>query len=160
MIDLFAAIALVLLIAGVAGSFIPMAPGAVFSLAGVTVYWWSTGFTEPGIFAVVLLYLTALTALFFDLFAGAIGSKAGGASSKTVHMAAIAGLVFFFIGGPLGTIIGIAAVVYLREYLLTGESRGSLKAALYTVISTLGSAIVQGIMTGITLALFLATLIF
>lgn len=159
MMELFAALAVLLLLAGVVGSFLPMVPGALLSLAGVTVYWWSTGFSSPGLFSVALMYLTALTALAFDLFAGAVGSKAGGASNKTVHMAAIAGLLFFFVGGPLGTIIGITAVVFLREYLLTGETKGSSKAALYTIASVLGSALVQGVMTGLTLLIFLISML-
>ena len=157
--ELFTIIALVLLIAGVIGSFVPLAPGALISIIGVTVYWWSTGFSSPHLLIVLLMYLTAFTALFFDLFAGAVGSKAGGASNKTVQMSAIAGILFFFVGGPVGTIIGITAVVFLREYLLTGESMESLNAAIYTIVSVLGSALVQGVMTGLTLLIFLAVLL-
>lgn len=160
MIDLFLAAALVLLVAGVVGSFVPMAPGAVFSILGVSLYWWSTGFSEPGSAVLILLYLTSITALVFDLFAGAIGSKFGGASSETVKMSAIAGLLFFFIGGPVGTIVGITIVVLLREYLLTGKPLGSMKAAFYTIVSILGSALVQGLMTGLTLLIFLGSLLF
>lgn len=157
--DLFTGLAIALLILGVVGAFLPMMPGALISLVGLSVYWWSTGFTQPHILIVILLYLTGLTALLFDLFAGAIGSKAGGASNKTVHSAAIAGVLFFFVGGPFGTIIGIALVVYLREYLLTEDSDKSFKAALYTTASMLGSTLVQGALTGLMLLVFLATLL-
>ncbi|PSH02182.1 MAG: DUF456 domain-containing protein, partial [Nanohaloarchaea archaeon QH_8_44_6] len=112
----------------------------------------------PSTVIVFLLYLTALTALLFDLFAGAIGSKAGGASNKTVQMAAVAGLIFFFVTGPIGMIAGVTGVVLAREYLITGESKKSLKAAAYTAISVLGSAIIQGFLTGLTLIIFLAAL--
>lgn len=156
--ELLTAVAIVLLVAGVIGSFVPLAPGALISITGVTVYWWSTGFSSPGIFVVFLMYLTAFVALFFDFFAGAVGSKAGGASDKTVQMSAIAGILFFFVGGPVGTIIGITAVVFLREYLLTEESMESSKAAIYTIVSVLGSALVQGAITGLTLLIFLAAL--
>lgn len=157
--DLFTGLAIVLLILGVIGAFVPMMPGALISLVGLTVYWWNTGFTQPHILIVILLYLTGLTALLFDLFAGAIGSKAGGASNKTVHAAAIAGVLFFFVGGPFGTIIGIGLVVYLREYLLTQDSDGSLRAALYTTGSMLGSTLVQGALTGLMLLILVATLL-
>lgn len=159
MADLITGLTLLLLIAGVIGSFVPLVPGALLSIAGVTLYWWGTGFTQPNIVVVALLYLTALTAFIFDLFAGAIGSKAGGASNKTVQMAAIAGLIFFFIAGPVGTILGVAGVVLAREYLLTGESDKSMKAAIYTSISVLGSAIIQGFLTGLTLVIFLLALL-
>lgn len=153
------AITLGLLVAGIIGSFIPLVPGALLSITGITLYWWNTGFTRPGAFALILLYLTSFTALLFDFFAGAVGSKVGGASNKTVQMAAIAGVVLFFVAGPVGTIIGIVSVVLIREYLLTKSSESSLKAAVYTAISILGSAVTQGILTGLTLVIFLLTLI-
>ncbi|MFB6180939.1 MAG: DUF456 family protein [Candidatus Nanohalobium sp.] len=157
--EVLTVVALLLLILGVVGAFAPVMPGALVSLIGVTVYWWSTGFTQPHILIVVLLYLTGLTALLFDLFAGAIGSKAGGASDRTVHAAAVAGALFFFVAGPFGTILGITVVVYLREYLLTQDSDGSLKAALYTTASMLGSVLVQGVLTGLMLLVFLTALL-
>ncbi len=157
--EVLTVVALLLLVVGVVGAFLPMMPGALISLIGVTVYWWSTGFTQPHILIVVLLYLTGLTALLFDLFAGAIGSKAGGASDRTVHAAAVAGILFFFVGGPFGTIVGIALVVYLREYLLTDDSDKSFKAALYTTASMLGSTLVQGVLTGLMLLILVATLL-
>lgn len=158
--ELFVGLAFALLVVGVAGSFLPMVPGALISLVGLSVYWWSTGFSEPHIFLVVLLYMTGFTALLFDMFAGAVGSKAGGASNSTVQAAALAGLLFFFIGGPAGTIIGITLVVYFREYLLTDDSDKSMKAAIYTTASMLGSALVQGVLTGLILIILGLTVIF
>lgn len=159
MVDIILGATVLLLAAGVIGSFVPMMPGALLSMIGVTLYWWSTGFTSPSIPVVILLYFTAFTALIFDLFAGAVGSKAGGASNKTVQMASIAGILFFFIGGPLGTIIGVTAVVLAREYLLTGKPEKSLKTAIYTTGSILGSSIVQGVLTGLALIIFISALL-
>lgn len=159
MADLIIGLTLILLLAGLIGSFVPLMPGALLSITGISFYWWQTGFTQPNILIVALLYFTALTAFTFDLFAGSIGSKAGGASNKTVQMAAVAGLVFFFIAGPIGTILGVGIVVLVREYLLTRDSDRSMKAAVYTSISVLGSAIIQGFLTGLTLIIFLLTLL-
>jgi uncharacterized protein YqgC (DUF456 family) len=157
--DIILILTLALLVAGVIGSFLPLVPGSLISIAGISIYWWSTGFTQPSALPLILMYLTAFTALIFDLFAGAIGSKAGGASDKTVQMAAIAGLIFFFVAGPIGTIVGITAVVLMREYLLTGDPEISLRAAFYTIVSVLGSAIIQGALTGLTIGIFILTLI-
>lgn len=148
---------LLLLLIGFIGSFTPLIPGALFSVTGITVYWWSTGFSEPGVFIMFLIYLTGLSALLFDIFAGAVGSKIGGASNKTVQMAAIAGIIFFFVAGPLGTLAGITGVVMAREYLLTGEKDMSIRKALYTGLSVMGSALIQGFLTGFMLVVFLVT---
>lgn len=153
--DLITLLTLGLLAAGIIGSFVPLVPGSLLSIIGITLYWWSTGFSKVGIIAVAMIYLTALTALFFDLFAGAIGSKVGGASDKTVKMAAIAGIIFFFIGGPIGTLVGVTLVVFLREHLLTGKTRTSLRSAVYTTGSILGSALVQAFFTSMALLIFL-----
>ena len=158
-VEVVLVLALVLLLAGIVGSFLPMMPGAVFSLVGLTIYWWNTGFTRPHVLIVALLYMTGLTALLFDWFAGAVGSKAGGASDSTVKAAAAAGILFFFVGGPVGTFVGIAAVVYLREYLITEDSDRSLKAALYTTASMLGSTLVQGFLTGMMLLILVLTVL-
>ena len=50
-------LAFVLLVAGVVGSLVPQMPGAPFSVAGVLVYWWGTGFSQPGILLLVVLVL-------------------------------------------------------------------------------------------------------
>lgn len=157
--EMFVGLAFVLLVLGVVGSFLPMMPGALLSLVGISVYWWSSGFSEPHVLIVILLYLTGFTALLFDMFAGAIGSKAGGASNSTVHASAVAGILFFFVGGPIGTIIGITLVVYFREYLLTEDSNKSMKATIYTTASMLGSALVQGGLTCLMLIILGLTVI-
>lgn len=148
-----------LMIAGIAGSLIPSMPGPLVSMLGVGVYWWSTGFAQPGLLALVLLFGTGLTALVFDSLSGYLGSKVGGANSSTAYSAAIAGLLMFFVAGPLGVIIGVSGVVLVREYLRTGELRGSMRASGFTLVSVMASSLVQGILTFLMLIIFLLTLV-
>ncbi len=158
--DLFAILAILLLILGVAGSLTPMVPGALLSISGLLVYSWNTGFTEPNLFVFIVLILTGLTALIFDWLAGSVAAKAGGASNRTTVAAGIVGLLAFFLAVPVGTVVGVAVTVYIREFLRTGENNQSLKAGIYSAIGVLGSSIVQFVLTALMLIVFLATLIF
>lgn len=146
-----------LLIAGVVGSIVPMLPGALFSLAGIIVYYFYT--PDPGLFFTAFLVLTAVFALATDWFAGSIAAKYGGASSKTSLMAGIAGVLgFIFLGGPIGLAVAVAATVLVREYLIHGNEQKGLKAAFYATIGILGSAVIQTFLTASILVAFLLAL--
>lgn len=160
MAEVFLVIAVLLMIVGVIGSFVPLLPGAMLSIIGVLVYWWSTGYTSPGLIFLLLFILLGLFAVLVDYFAGAISAKAGGASNTTTLIAAIAGLIFLFILGPIGVIIGTGLTVFLLEFWRKGETEGSLKAALYATIGVLSSALVQFLITLSLLIGFIFVLIF
>lgn len=147
-------IVLALLLAGIAGSIIPMAPGAVFTLIGVGVYFFMTD--DPSMIFTVFAALTGLFALATDWFAGSIAANYGGASNRTSLMAGLAGVLgFVFLGGPIGLAVAVAATVFFREYLIHGDSDKGMKAAVYATIGVLGSALIQMILTGSILIAFL-----
>ncbi|QGA80763.1 DUF456 domain-containing protein [Candidatus Nanohalobium constans] len=152
-------IVIILLFAGVIGSIVPMAPGALFSLAGVIIYFFST--EDPSILFTVFGILTAGFTLLVDWFAGSIAAKYGGASSKTSLAAGIGGLIGFIVtaGNPLGLAAGVALTVLIREYLIHGGERDSLKAAVYATIGVLGSSIVQAVLTASILIAFLISMV-
>ena len=150
---------LVLLVAGVIGSIVPMMPGALFSLAAVVIYFFRAD--DPSLLFTVFGTITSAFALFVDWFAGAVAAKYGGASKKTSIAAAVAGLFgFFFMGGPLGLALAVSVTVFVREYLIHGRSGDGAKAAVYATIGVLGSAFVQAMLTGSVLLAYLITLLF
>lgn len=143
-----------LLIAGVVGSIVPMMPGALFSLAAVLIYFFQD--PDPSIFFVVFGALTSVFALAVDWFAGAVAANYGGASKKTSMAAAVTGFLgFIFLGGPVGLAFAVSLTVFFREYLIHGDQEDGAKAALYATIGVLGSAVIQGMLTGSVLLAFL-----
>jgi len=152
--DLVTVAAFALLALGVIGSVAPLLPGALLSLSGVYLYWWHAGYAEPGLFALAAFTVVGLTALVADYFGGAIAAGAGGASTRTVAVAAVAGIVLFFLAGPLGTLLGVAATVFALEVYRLGDLRRGTKATLFAVLGMLGSALVQVLLTGAMLAGF------
>lgn len=153
---LVALLAFVLLVAGVVGSIVPQLPGAPFSIAGVLLYWWNSGFTEPGTLLLVGLLLIGLLTLAIDWLGGAVAAKVGGASTTTAVIAGLAGIVLFFVaGGPIGMLLGMAATVFVVEYYRQQDAKASAKAALVTTLGILSSAVMQAVLTGTILVTML-----
>lgn len=141
--DPWVLVAFALLVAGVAGSVLPLVPGPALSLAGVAVYWWASGYADPSMPVLAVLLLVGFVGVAVDLFGGALGASAGGASATTTLAAGVVGLVLFFIAGPVGVVAGVAGTVFLVEYLKARDARGSTRAALGAVVGILASALVQ-----------------
>ncbi|PSP93119.1 DUF456 domain-containing protein [Halobacteriales archaeon QS_4_62_28] len=139
----------VLLIAGVVGSLIPQVPGAPFSLGGVLVYWWGTGFSEPETLLLLVLVGVCVLTFVIDFAGGVIAARVGGASTTTAVLAGLVGFVLFIVsGGPLGMILGMVLTVFVAEYYRQNDARAGAKAALVTTLGVLSSAVMQAVLTG------------
>ncbi|WP_416841017.1 DUF456 domain-containing protein [Haloferax sp. DFSO52] len=145
--DLFFWLALALLVVGVAGSILPFLPGAILSVVGVLVYWWSTGFSDPGLLWVFSLLVVGLIAIVTDYGAGVIAARVGGASTRTAILAGVVGFVLLFVLGPIGLVLGVAGTVFVIEYLEHQDTHESGRRALYTTIGVLASSVVQVLLT-------------
>jgi len=155
-VDFAVWLAFLLLVGGVLGSVVPALPGALLSLSGVLVYWWATGYTDPGLLVLAALVGLALLVLVVDLFAGVLAARAGGASGRTSLVAGVVGLLLFFVAGPVGVLLGIAGTVYALERVQGRSQRSSLRRAAYTTLGVLASVVVQALLTlGILVAMVL-----
>ncbi|MFC7226901.1 DUF456 domain-containing protein [Salinirubellus salinus] len=144
-------LAVALCVLGVVGSVVPLLPGAGLSLVGVGLYWWSTGYTDPGPFVLVLLVGVGLTALVVDFFGGALTARAGGASLKTTAVAAAVGLPLVFVAGPVGLLLGIAGTVFLLELRESEDLEASARVAAVATVGVLASAVMQALLTATVL---------
>lgn len=145
--DVWLLVALLVLVGGVVGSVLPLVPGAALSVGGVLLYWWSTGYTDPGAVFVGGAVVLGAAAMLADWFGGAIAAKAGGADAATTAVAAVVGVALLFVAGPLGLVAGIAATVFVVEVARGGGNRESARAAGYAVVGVLGSVAVQLVVT-------------
>lgn len=146
-VDLVAALAFLLLVAGVVGAALPSVPGAPFSLAGVLVYWWGTGFTEPGPVVLAALLLTGLLATLADWLGGVVAARVGGASTTSALAGGAVGLVLLFVLGPVGVLVGSAATVFVIEYVRRRNARAGAAAAGAYLLGFFASAVVQALLT-------------
>ncbi|GAB3418520.1 DUF456 domain-containing protein [Haloparvum alkalitolerans] len=146
-------VTLALLLGGVVGSVVPMLPSGLLSLAGVGVYavWGAEGI---GPLLLASLVLVALAAAVLEQFAGPLTARATGASTRTMLIAAGAGVLLFFVTGPVGILIGSFGAVLLLELHRGETGEDAVRRAGYTVLGMLGSAVMQVLLTGSVLAGF------
>ena len=146
-VDLVTVVAFLLLVAGVVGAFLPSVPAALLSLAGVLLYWWGTGYTDPGTLVLAALVLTALLAMLADWFGGVVAAHVGGASTSTAVLAGVVGLLLLFVTGPVGVLVGAAGTVFVVEYLKRRDARAGAAAAGAYLLGFFASALLQGLLT-------------
>lgn len=147
MVDVVVLAAFALLVLGVVGSVTPSIPGALLSIAGVLLYWWGSGYTEPGQLLLIVLVGVGVLALLVDVLAGFLAAKVGGASTLAAVLAGIAGFLAFFVAGPLGIVLAVAGTVFVVEVARGGDFREGGRAAAVTTIGMLGSAVAQVLLT-------------
>lgn len=155
-----ALLALALLVLGVVGTVAPLVPGALLSLSGVLLYWWSTGFTDPSLPVFVALVLVGIVTVVVDYAGGAVAAKAAGASTLTTGLAVVVGFVLLFVTGPVGFLVGIAVTVFVAEFARNQNAEQSGKAALYATVGVLASTAVQILLTASMLVAFVFVLFF
>jgi len=145
-IDPVTAVAFLLLTVAVAGSFLPGVPAGLLSLAGVGLYWWGTGYAEPGPVVLGVIVLTGLLAVLADWFGGVVAARVGGASTSTTVLAGAVGVALLFVAGPIGVLVGSAATVFVVEFLRRRDARAGATAAGAFVLGFFASAFVQALL--------------
>ena len=126
------ALALLLVLAGIAGAVLPAIPGAPLVFGGLLLAAWIDGFTKVGWFPLVVIGLLATATVAVDFAATALGAKRVGASPL-----ALVGLFFGFVGVLVGPFLGAV----LGEYVARRDLRQAGRAGLGTWLGiVLGSA--------------------
>lgn len=157
--DPFAWLSLALLVLGVVGTVVPLLPGALLSLSGVVLYWWSTGYADPSLPVLATLVLVGVVTVVIDYAGGAIAARAGGASALTTGLAVVVGFVLLLVTGPVGFLLGLAATVFVAEFVRNEDARESGRAALYATVGVLASTVVQFLLTSSMLVAFVLVLL-
>jgi uncharacterized protein YqgC (DUF456 family) len=102
-------LAVLVVIAGLAGTIIPALPGVPLVFAGLLIGAWADHFDTVGWATIGILALLALIAWLVDFVAGALGARYLGASSRAFWGAtagAFVGIFFGLAGMLLGPFIG------------------------------------------------------
>jgi uncharacterized protein YqgC (DUF456 family) len=168
-------ITLVVMIIGLVGSVLPGLPGVPLIFLAALVYSYLTDFSVVGALILVLLGLFALLALAADFVGTAYGARRFGASPWGTAGGAIGGLfgalvgaLFFGIGAIAGLILGSIGGVFAGEYLRrrrrepesSSDWRGSSRAAGGVLVGYAISAVAQGTLGIISVAIFVAAVIY
>lgn len=120
-------LAVVLIIAGIAGLMVPALPGAPLLFAGLLLAAWAEDFAYVGVKTLIVLGLMALLSYAVDIMAGVFGAKRFGASPRALWGAALGGTVGIVFGLPgvlLGPFVGavIGELSMLRSLVQAGRA--------------------------------------
>lgn len=145
------AIALLLVLVGLAGTILPALPGLPLVFAGLLLAAWTDGFGHVPVWVVVVLGVLTALSLAVDVWATAIGAKRVGASRAAVIGAALGTVAGMFFGIP-GLFAGPFAGAALGEL---ASSRG-LDGQRLGHAAKVGFGTWLGIVFGVALKLMLA----
>lgn len=114
--SLYYALAVILVLVGIAGVILPALPGLPLVFVGMLLAAWAGDFRQIGWVTLVVLGLLTLLSIAADLFATMVGARRVGASKKAL----------------LGTVIGtFAGLFFMPVGLLAGPFVGALLGELW-----------------------------
>jgi uncharacterized protein YqgC (DUF456 family) len=123
----------VLLIAGLAGSLLPLLPGTPLILAAALLHALVTDFNPLGAGRLLALAGLAAFAYVLEYVASAVGVKKFGGSVWAIVGAVVGAVVGLFFG-PAGLLIGPAVGAVAGELIKSGEVEHSLKAGFGALV--------------------------
>lgn len=149
--SIYYALAIILVLVGIAGTILPALPGLPLVFAGMLLAAWAGGFGQIGVATIIVLGVLTLVSLLIDFWATAVGAKRVGASRKAV-VGAIVGTFAGIFFGPVGLFVGPFAGALVGELLHGGRfNAGGIGNA-----TRIGFGTWLGIVFGVVLKLTLA----
>lgn len=120
---------------------IPTLPGVPVLFGTIFVYALLTDFSTLGLMPLIIFGVLALLSLFIDYSSGLIGAKLGGANKKSL----LFGIIGLFVGmlafPPFGAFLGMFVGVFIAELLQFHDHVKALRAASFSLITTVLGAI-------------------
>ena len=144
--SLYYALAVILILVGIAGVILPALPGLPLVFIGMLLAAWAGDFQQIGWVTLVVLGLLTLLSVAVDFFATLVGAKRVGASKKALWGAVLGTFVGIFFG-PIGLFAGPFIGALLGELWHGREIGQAAKVGLGTWL---------GIVLGIVLKLGVA----
>ena len=153
------AVAVVLVIVGLAGIILPAIPGTILIFGGLWLAAWSDGFVRVSEVTIVVLGVLAAATYFVDMAMMALGMERLGASRRAMAGAAIGMFAGLFFGLP-GLIVGPFVGAVLGELTAHGDLNRASRAGIAAWIGfAIGTAVKVGlafVMIGIFLVAWFA----
>ena len=144
--SLYYALAVILILVGIAGVILPALPGLPLVFIGMLLAAWAGDFQQIGWVTLVVLGLLTLLSVAVDFFATLVGAKRVGASKKALWGAMLGTFIGIFFG-PIGLFAGPFVGALLGELWHGREIGQATKVGLGTWL---------GIVLGIVLKLGVA----
>ncbi|HLQ86443.1 MAG TPA: DUF456 domain-containing protein [Salinisphaeraceae bacterium] len=148
------AVALLLVLGGLAGSILPLLPGIPMIFGGLWLAAWLNGFQHVGLWTLSLIALLGLAALVLDFVAGALGAQRVGASKAAIWGALIGTIIGLFFG-LLGLLLGPFIGALLGELSSGNSVLRSTHISFATWIGMLLGALAKLVLSLMMIGIFL-----
>jgi len=142
----------IVILAGIAGTIVPVLPGVPLVFAGMLLAAWADHFQHIGAFTLTVLGVLCVLALAIDFVAGLLGAKRVGASSRALWgamLGTVAGLLFGLAGLLLGPFIGAVVGELSTGRELSHATRVGVGAWLGLLFGTLAKLALCFTMLGV-----------
>jgi uncharacterized protein YqgC (DUF456 family) len=152
---LYYVLAVVLVVIGLAGTVLPVIPGALLVFAGLFVAAWADGFARVGTLGLTIIGVLGALSFVADFVASLVGAKRVGASPQALFGAALGGGVGLFFGLP-GMILGPFVGAVGGEFLARRRLGQAGKVGLGTWLGLVAAAVLKVIIAFMMIATFVA----
>lgn len=148
-----------LIVAGIAGTVLPVLPGTFLIFGGIVLGAWIDDFARVGAWTLTAIGVLAVLAWGLDYAAGLLGARKVGASKEALIGAAIgtvAGLLMGLVGVLFMPLVGAAT----GEYIARRDQRHALKVGVATWIGMLIGMLAKIVIGFTMVGVFIAALLF
>ncbi|MGR2662761.1 DUF456 domain-containing protein [Chromobacterium haemolyticum] len=135
-------LAALLIVAGLAGTMLPIIPGLPLMFGGLLLAAWLDNFNHLGAISLIIMALLTALGLVIDFFAGLLGAKASGASSQALWGAFIGGIVGMFFG-LAGVLLGPLVGAVIGEFIARKDAFQAGKVGIGTFIGFIVGAVAK-----------------
>jgi uncharacterized protein YqgC (DUF456 family) len=151
-------LALIVIVAGLAGTVIPGLPGPILVFVGVLLAAWADEFARIGPATLVLLGVMTASAYAIDVVASAVGVRRSAASGRAAVGAALGALAGLFFGLP-GLIIGPFVGAVVAELTVRRDLVGAGRAGVAAWIGFVVGAVLKLALVFVILGIAAAALL-
>ncbi|HUF93077.1 MAG TPA: DUF456 family protein [Candidatus Limnocylindria bacterium] len=142
-----------LMAAGLAGTVVPMLPGAPLVFAGALLHAYATDFATIGLGRLALLAVLAAAASGLEYLAGALGAQRFGGTRAAV-IGALIGTVVGLAWPPFGLLICPIAGAIAGQIVSTRHVAGSVRTGVGTALGLLTGVLMHLALAVVMIALF------
>lgn len=147
-----------LIVAGLAGTVLPVLPGTVLVWAGIVLGAWIDDFQRVGTTTLVVVTVLAALAWVLDYVAGLLGARKAGASRQALLGAAIGTVVGLFMG-VVGVLFMPLVGAALGEYLAQKDQHRAVRVGVATWLGIMVGLLAKVVLAFIMVGLFVAALL-
>lgn len=158
MITLLWAVAILFVLAGLAGTILPALPGAPLVFVGLLIAAWIDHFQKVGWFTLTLIFLLMILTFVIEIAAAGMGAKRVGASKMAIFGAAVGTIVGIFFSIPgllLGPFIGAVVGEYLSRRNWEQAGKVGIGTWIGLIVGTAGKLAVIFTMVGLFVTAYL-----